>query len=149
MTHGTWTEAHFESMSWHDNHVHALRIVEGAYGAGQLVLDVDYIVEWRCNADNGRFRIVPAELTFNEVTHLRIAIDYASQTAGLVPFSIEAIDRQFEQRERYVAQCWTIRLNWPRGEIAFEAAGFEQRALGQAVLTDAMYLQPDQRRPGV
>ena len=26
-----WTELDFESMSWHDNHVHGLRIVEGQF----------------------------------------------------------------------------------------------------------------------
>jgi hypothetical protein len=25
----TWTHETFDSMSWHDNHVHSLRIVEG------------------------------------------------------------------------------------------------------------------------
>jgi len=46
MTLGPWSESQFAEMSWHDNHVHALRVVEGAHGAGDLVLDIDYILEW-------------------------------------------------------------------------------------------------------
>ena len=42
----TWDETHFREMSWHDNHVHALRNREGTHGCGELELDLDYIVEW-------------------------------------------------------------------------------------------------------
>ena len=41
-----WSEADFDGMSWHDNAVHAIRVVEGEHGAGKLVLDIDYILEW-------------------------------------------------------------------------------------------------------
>jgi len=42
----TWDESRFEHMSWHDNHVHGLRIRRGARGHdGQLELDIDYILE--------------------------------------------------------------------------------------------------------
>lgn len=44
MTH--WTEADFDKLFWHDYAVHAIRIVEGEYGAGLLILDVDVILEW-------------------------------------------------------------------------------------------------------
>ena len=46
MTPGPWTEAHLSEMSWHDNHVHSVRIVEGEHGSGQLILDIGYILEW-------------------------------------------------------------------------------------------------------
>jgi hypothetical protein len=100
-----WTHEDFERMSWHDNHVHALRIVEGRHGAGELLL----------------------------------------VSAALVPFSIHAIERRDEVRERYVAQVWKIAVNWPVGEITFEADGFEQRSTGEAVLTDLQVLSPAQR----
>jgi hypothetical protein len=32
----TWTQEAFDSMSWHDNHVHGLRVVEGEHGAGEM-----------------------------------------------------------------------------------------------------------------
>jgi hypothetical protein len=140
-----WTDAEFEHMSWHDNHVHGLRVVEGEHGTGLLILDLDYITEWACDAEHYRFRIVPATLTFEKVTNLRIALDYATPKAGLVPFSIDAIERTAEPRERYTAQVWRIAVNWPAGEISFEASGFEQRARGAPVLVDRQYLTAAER----
>lgn len=133
-------------MSWHDNHVHGLRIVEGAHGSGELVLDLDYILEWICQGEECKFRIVPAALRFFEVTDLRITLDYATPAAALGPFSIGAIERRSEARERYTAQIWKILINWPRGEIAFEAKGFEQRGFGEPVLSDQQWLRLEQRK---
>jgi hypothetical protein len=36
-------------------------------------------------------------------------------------------------------------VNWPVGEITFEADGFEQRSTGEAVLSDLQVLSPAQR----
>jgi hypothetical protein len=138
-----WTHHQFDEMSWHDNHVHALRIVGGAHGSGELALDLDYILEWICDADGNRFRIIPVTLTFLEVTDLRISLDYATPTAALGPFSIHAIERHEEPRDRYVAQVWKILVNWPTGEIAFEATGFVQRGTGLPVLSEAQCLRPE------
>ena len=146
MSEQVWTHDQFEEMSWHDNHVHSIRIVEGIHGSGMLVLDLDYILEWICDVDGSRFRITPATLTFHEVTDLRISLDYAAATAALGPFSIHAIERRTESRERYVAQIWKILINWPRGEIVFEATGFEQRAIGRPVVSENQVLRPAERR---
>lgn len=136
-----WSTSDFEKMSWHDNHVHALRIVEGEYGAGQLILELDYILEWRqCGGDGCQFLILPSMLSFHELTNLRIALDYQTATAALVPFSIHDIERRFESRERYQATLWKIAINWPIGEISFEAKGFEQRGIASPVLSDQQLL---------
>ena len=140
-----WTDQQFEEMSWHDNHVHALRIVEGVHGSGELVLDLDYILEWICNSDGNRFRITPATLTFLDVTNLRISLDYATPMAAMGPFSMHGIERRKEPRERYVAQVWKISISWPKGEITFEAKGFVQRGYGTPVLTEVQCLRPEER----
>ena len=141
-----WTDEQFAELSWHDNHVHGLRIEQGAHGAGELVLDIDHIVEWICRPDNGvRFLIVPATLTFHGVTNLRIALDWASANAALGPFSIDSIERRAEQRERYSAEMWTISVNWPPGDITFEASGFEQVARAPPVQCDGQCLSPLER----
>lgn len=146
MTEYAWSTAQFGEMSWHDNHVHGLRVVQGDYGPGRLILDLDYILEWLpCDDGRMRFRILPAYLTFLEVFNLRITLDYATSTAALVPFSIHAIERRTEARERYDAQEWTIQVNWPAGEISFEAEGFEQRGVAPPVLSDEQYLKPGER----
>jgi hypothetical protein len=140
-----WTDAQFDQMSWHDNHVHGLRVIEGEYGAGELVLDVDYILEWLEASAGFQFKIVPVYLRFKEVTDLRLALDYAKVSAGMSPFSIHRISRRTEARERYTAQCWEIELNWPDGRISFEATAFEQKAWGQVRISSGQVLRPEER----
>ena len=140
-----WTQEQFEEMSWHDNYVHALRIVQCDHGAGELVLDLDYILEWIKSADGMRFRILPVNLRFIEVTALRLSLDYASPSAAMGPFSIHAIERRTEARERYIAKLWKILVSWPVGEITFEAGGYEQRGWGKQVLSHLQHLLPEER----
>jgi hypothetical protein len=141
-----WTDAQFDSMTWHDNHVHTLRIIEGEHGAGTLVLDIDYILEWlRGESGAIRFRIARADLKFFGVTSLRFAVDFAAASAALGPFSIDGVERRTEPRERYTATIWTLRLNWPIGEISFEATGFEQLLVGEPIVTDRQWLTQQER----
>ena len=144
-----WTDEEFDKMSWHDNHVHGIQIIEGDYGAGKLILDIDYILEWiNSTKDKYQFRILPAVLEFGGVTNLRIALDYATPTAALGPFSIHAIERKVEPRERYEAQLWRIIINWPVGEISFEAEGFEQRGTREPQVADEQWLSSQERGIG-
>ena len=141
-----WTDRQFDEMSWHDCHAHAIRIESGSHGAGTLVLDFDYIIEWVKLPGGGmRFRMLPARLTFHEVVNLRIRLDYATPAAALGPFSIQAIERHVEARERYQAQVWRIAINWPSGEFGFEASGYTQRGVGEPVLVDRQWLLPEER----
>ena len=140
-----WTDEQFDEMSWHDNCVHALRIVEGINGAGELIFDLDYILEWIEAEEGFRFRILPVTLKFREVTDLRISLDYATPTIALGPFSIHAIERKVEQRERYAAQVWKLLINSPIGEITFESQGFEQRSVGAPQISNGQWLSPAER----
>lgn len=134
-------------MSWHDNHVHALRITEGDFGAGELILDIDYILEWLSTPDGGcQFRIAPSWLCFTQVTRLKLHLDYATPGAALGPFSIHAIERSIEKRESYEARLWRLKLSWPAGDITFEAEGFQQTAYGVPVISDGQWLDPEERR---
>ena len=142
----TWTQLDFDRMSWHDNHVHALRLVEGQNGEGELILDIDHILEWLDSAGGLRFRIQPATLTFHGVMFPRISIDYAAATAAFGPFMIDGIERRVESRERYEAQLWRLPISWPGGEIEFESRGFTQRADGVALVTSSQCLTPAERR---
>ena len=143
-----WTEANFDEMCWHDNHVHALRIEEGEHGTGQLTLDIDYIVEWLCPQDgNFSFRVAPATLTFHDVFALKIHVDWASVQAGMRPFSIDGIER--EKREHpsgHVDWSWTIRVNWPEGFISFTGTRFTQVLRSEPIATQSQSLEPAQRK---
>ncbi len=141
-----WTDAQFEMLSWHDNHVHGFRIVEGEHGSGQLILDIDHILEWL--ADPGgeyKFRIARAELCFLEVSSLKMAIDYIAPSAAFGPFALDGIGRRVEARSHRQAIIWTLSINWPVGEIEFEARGFEQRLLMEPILTDRQWLTKSER----
>jgi len=137
-----WTHENFDSMSWHDNHVHGLRPMAGEHGLGELELDLDYILEWLAVAgDAFRFRIAPARLRFRDVSDLRLAIDYVAASAAIGPFSIAGIERRTERRERSQAVCWRIVANFPPGEISFQASGFTQQLTGREVLVDRQWLR--------
>jgi len=121
-----WTAADFDHLSWHDNHVHGISLHEGEHGTGELILDIDFILEWDQVQDGFQFVIAPANLVFHEVSSLRIEIDYGTRSAAMGPFSIDGIERRFEERERYTAQIWSMEINFPSGMIQFEAEGFTQ-----------------------
>lgn len=144
--HRVWKTADFEAMSWHDNNVHALRIEAGGWGAGTLTLDIDYIEEWLKVDGQVRFKLVPAKLSFMDMRDLRLSLDYKSVSAGICPFSIHAIERRYEKRERYTTHLWTIRINWPKGEMSFEASGFEQTAIGDPVVCEGQALPAEFRK---
>jgi len=127
-----WTEADFDSMSWHDNHVHGLEIREGEDGTGELILRLDHILEWLSPGEGGRFsfRIAPATLTFRGVFALRIELDYIGY--AFTPFSIAGISREGNR--------WSIGINWPEGIISFDATSFVQELTGEEVLSDKQSL---------
>jgi hypothetical protein len=142
-----WTQDDFDSMSWHDNHVHGFRLVEGEHGAGTLELDLDYILKWLPAVGGAfQFQIAPAKLVFRDVTNFRMTIDYAGVSAAIAPFSVSGIERSIVQRRHYPAVCWKIPINFPAGEISFEASGFEQRVYGRELLVDRQWLTPSERR---
>lgn len=119
-----WTDADFERMSWHDNHVHAIRCVEGENGEGELVLDIDHILEWLKGEEGGlRFRVQPATHVFYGVMFPRIAIDYAAATAAFGPFMIDGIERRIEKREHCEAQVWRLPISCPEVRLNSKRAG--------------------------
>jgi hypothetical protein len=132
-------------MSWHDNYVHGLRILAGEHGNGELWLDLDHILEWIKEDGGFQFRLVPVWLKFTEVSDLRIALNYAASTAAIGPFSIAHIERASEERQHYVATLWKITINWPEGEIQFEATGYEQVRSGAEVLSHGQALTRAER----
>jgi hypothetical protein len=144
-----WTESDFDTMSWHDNHVHGIRVEQDnpEHGTGILTLDLDYILEW-IRTENGtfRFRVIPARLTFREVSGLRIEVDWAAASAGMTPFSIGSIDRKrLEYPTGHTSFSWTIQIDWPIGSITFDSPGFRQVTFGSEVITADQCLNPDRR----
>ena len=147
----------FATLSWHDNALYGLRLDVGDPARGdwrsELVLDIDHIVEWLCGVDRQiRFRVVPATLTFHDVTDLQIAIDCGDSggQVSLSPLSIDRIDRE-RLREQKICfdrpyYRWRIALNAPQGgAIIFGASGFTQTLRAEPVLLDQQQLPPADR----
>ncbi len=146
MTTQVLTEADFDSTSWHDNHIHAFRFVEGKDGTGDLILDLDHIVEWLKSEGSGfQFSVVPVTLTFHEVMFPRIAIDFGAASAAFGPIMIDGIERRTEQKAHYLATIWKIPMTFPPGEMEFEARGFTQAARAEPILTESQSLNPRER----
>ncbi len=140
------TQETFDSTSWHDNYVHALRFIERQDGAGELHLDLDHILEWLDgDATSFLFKIAPALLRFSGVTNLRLQLDYGASSAAMGPFQIDGIERRTEQRQHYEATVWTIYATYPTGEIEFEATGYTQELTGPTVLVKRQWLMPAER----
>ena len=153
-----YTEADFDGLSWHDCHIHSFELLTGDPDQGDwtndLVLDIDFIVQWSCGVDGGPcFRVAPAMLRFHNVTDLQIRIEWADSGYRIAvhPAAIdrlereEVIDHKLRLSRPYYA--WTVRLNWPDGGmIRFGAVGFTQQLLAEPVEMASQHLSSAQRR---
>lgn len=146
-----WHTADFEAMQWRDVHVHGFRILADERGTAELVLDIDFILEWiRGDDDRFRFRVAQAMLQFHEVFGLRFALDYLACSAGMSPFAIDRIERAplreiGDDEDDFGPWRWRIDMNWPEGFLEFESSGFSQWLVGEIVDLDGPSLAPAQR----
>ncbi len=153
-----WTNADFDTLSWHDCHIWGIELRAGNADEGDwtsdLALDIDFIVEWLCAPDKTmRFRVAPATLVFHGVTDLHISVAWqpTGYQVSLYPISIAQIDRQpIEHQKVFLDQpyySFRIASNWPAGgEIAFGAVGFTQTLRAEPVIIDDQRLTLDARR---
>jgi hypothetical protein len=154
----TYTQADFDRLSWHDCHIWGFELRAGDADEGDwtsdLVLDIDFIVEWLCGVAGGaQFRVAPATLVFHGVTDPRIDIDWGDTgfRTALHVLSIDRIERELIREQKVHLDRpyygWRILLNWPRsGRITFGAVGFTQTLSGEVVLKDQQKLSLRERR---
>lgn len=151
------TDADFESLSWHDCHLWAIRFDVGDPDEGDwtsdLILDIDFIVEWLCpSADRYAFRVAPATIAFEGVTDPHIMIKWATTgfQGSLHPVSIDGISRERVRDQKVYLDrtyySWRIALNWPKGEINFGAVSFTQTLLAEPIVVDRQHLTRAERR---
>ena len=138
----------FEKIQWHDNAIHAFRIIEGEI-CGDLIFDIDFIVEWLPPIEGAyRFRVAPSDLTFHEVSDLVVSINYAAASAAVGPMTIHEIHREsFTYPNGYSSFLWKIELNWPpNSSISFCSNRFNQSQRIEPITTGAQYLSPEERK---
>src|SRR5262245_21992801 len=105
-----WTNADFDKMGWHDNHIYKIRLTQ------DLELDIDYILQWN-QPELERFPytfwVAPATLVFKNVKNITFEFDVGFENS----FEIEYIDRENENQ-------WVVITR--QGNIDFTSDGFEQ-----------------------
>jgi hypothetical protein len=129
-----WTEKDFDDLSWHDCYFYSFALRDpGEYNTSQIVFELDYILEWlQPTADKFSFLVAPAILTFYEVSELKVTLNYSGMAMG--PFSIDGIERELKTYPSgYQSYHWRIPVNYPGGEISFNAEGFSQELLAAAI----------------
>lgn len=144
-----WATEDFDSLSWHDVHVHGFRLdaYEQSEGAADLLLDIDFILSWHESDGGFQFTICPATLRFKQVFGLQMTLDYVQGTAGMCPFSIHSIERRaLVFQTGYKSYDWHILLNWPDGNIKFQAPGFTLTLTGAPRISLSQWLNPAERQ---
>jgi len=105
-----WTDADFDKMGWHDNHIYKIRLIE------DLELDIDYILQWNKPDLEGlpfTFWIAPATLVFKSIKNLSFEFVTGLEDS----FEIEDIERENKNQ-------WTIITR--QGDIQFTSDSYEQ-----------------------
>jgi len=142
-----WTEIDFEDMSWHDCRINAIALDQDGEWQSDLVLDLDFIVEWLCGPDKTcRFRVAPSILRFVNVDNLKMDVSLKFKQ----PLEIFSIERSEIPAGGYENFHWTIRVqSYPglkENFIEFDSTGFIQELTGNAIETEAQSLTASQRR---
>jgi len=146
---GPWGIDDFDSLLWHDVHVHGMRFAafSEVHGSAELVLDVDYILKWEQAGNGFQFTVCPAELVFHGAFGLKFELDYATPSAGMCPFSIDGIERTpFKLPSGASTYRWRIPINWPSGSLEFDAETFTLTLVGTPTVQSAQSLPPEKRK---
>lgn len=145
---GPWGIDDFDSLPWHDVHVHGMRFAafSDAYGSAELVLDVDYILKWEQSGNGFLFTVCPAELVFHGAFGLKLELDYATPSAGMCPFSIDGIERTpMDLPSGARTYRWHIPINWPSGSLKFDALTFTLTLVGAPTVQSSQFLPSEKR----
>ena len=146
---GPWNTDDFDLMSWHDVHVHGFKLIDfdDDEGAADLLLDIDYILNWEQTDNEFMFTVCRAELRFHKVFGMKFELDYETPKAGMCPFSIDGIERKpLEFSTGYKSFYWRIPISWPRGFIEFQAPSFNQIMVGEPFLQKDQLLSSEKRK---
>ena len=142
------TDAEYDEMSWHDSFIHGFSMDQTDLRS-DLVIDIDHIVDWRCEEERTEFLISPASLTFHDVTDLRLVIDWGESGYIKSVFGMYIIDIYREmvetkmRFERYYR--WIIELNDSNSSIAMGASGYTHFQRKEPIWVDRQGLTKDQR----
>ncbi|GEM_PF-691367 len=148
ITKNCWHTEDFDSLFWHDVHIHGFSLDSFIYdeGAADLVLDIDYILNWENVNNKLLFTVCRATLRFHKIFDLRFMLDYVTPTMGMFPFSIDNIQRDLlPSPTGYEFFHWSIKINSPEGYIEFDSPGFKLTLIGSPIVQQSQWLSSEQR----
>lgn len=123
-----WNDADFDGMSWHDNQVHGVRISNPreTYDC-DLILDLDYLLEWIHRGETFDWLVAPATLTFHGVDNVKFDFQLSFRDDIQIS-SIERLDITPAPEREMGLRIWhyTIKLQVQNGRLSFDARGFDQ-----------------------
>lgn len=141
-----WTDADFESLTWHDCTIHSMGLEQDGEYQSDLLLDLDFLLDWLLtSAGKFQFRIAPALLRFQNVDRLAIHTLLSFKQ----PMQIQEITRSRREDPGYANYHWTIELQgYPGREnrIEFDATGFSQELTAKPAVTNRQVLRLAERR---
>ena len=136
-----WTDADFDTMSWHDNAVHAVALEPAQAHPGRLLLDIDYILEGilpEAPATTLSFWICPATLVFDRAWDLTTDINLQGWSFQLF---LDAIERAGPDERGFFE--WT--LAGDHFSIGLSAPGFTQYLRHAPIRSPGYWLSVDER----
>ena len=135
-----YSVADFETLGFHDCHVHGIRWESSAYA---LILDLDYIVRWTKKNGGFQFVVAPAELRFDYSADIRVSLDWSNLAMDCQIQDIHRRDRKLTPngRECYL---WEIEFNTPSGSIELWASDFQLKFLAEPQESETQKLRDAQ-----
>jgi hypothetical protein len=118
-----YTESDFDTMSWHDCHIHAFSFNDDY----ELLLDIDYMFEWVKPKKGGKyykFWIAPCTLIFENVHTVELELDSGQPIIDL----IQRENPQITPASAYLGKAfeydWSMEMI--NGVMTFKSVGFKQ-----------------------
>ena len=130
-----------ENATYHDNTIHSIEFIDEDYETN-LMLEIDYISEWKERNDKYSFEISPATLIYKDVSNLEIKISKPGFTQESYLDVILDITTKEINGNRYKYVIKLLNDNY----MQFEAKGSELIIRGKALLKSEQHLTTSERK---
>ncbi|TWT29144.1 hypothetical protein KOR42_55650 [Thalassoglobus neptunius] len=122
-----YSVADFETLGFHNCHVHGIRWDSSAYA---LILDLDYILQWIEKGGSFEFVVAPAEIRFEYSAEVKVSLDWSNLA---MECQIQDIHRRDHKRNPNGTECylWEIEFATPSGAMELWATDFELKILAE------------------
>lgn len=132
-----WTDADFETMSWHDVHIHSI-----AFESYSLAFDIDYMLSWIAPGAGEIYYkhwLSPATLLFERVSDVHI--DLKPPGAPIVM----DVTRSEPVTISGKPTTWLWHFDCIEGTIDLRATGFRQFIRRQPILASKQFFSESER----